>query len=178
MKRAHLHETYPPKAVESATWHLSMIGKPADPKVAKQLLDAIVKDNPNFHPDLDIEDTVHAFFSALHYGSHELKNATLSAHTRSMSAFLEARSATHPRHDPQSTCPPKPDHWQYDPQAPLPKDITPEKAKHLLYAIAEWRGNRPISEWRNSTGFPISGTSAQNWQHYINKLKDRAQRRA
>jgi hypothetical protein len=174
MNRLHLHESYPDQAVEHTKWHLTMLGKDPTRKTAIEILDAIVRNNPNFRQDLDITDTVHAFFSAVHYGSHELKNATLSAHARSMSNFLEARSSTHAHHDYQSPCPPKPESWQYDPQEPLPSDISPERAMRLLYALAEWRKGNTINEWRMSDGTPLKMGAIVNWQHYVNKLKARA----
>jgi len=174
MTRLQLHESYPPEAIEHTKWHLTMIGKSNERKNAVEILDAIVRNNPNFQQDLDITDTVYAFFSAIHYGSHELKNATLSSHARSMSAYLEARSATYARHDYQSTCPPKPENWQYDPDEPLPFDITSERAQGLLFGLTQWRNGNTIGEWRDQYGAPLKHIAIVNWEHYISKLKQRA----
>ena len=61
MKRIHLQAIYPDKAIESIKWHLSMIGKPADTTTIYHILDQLVRNNPNFHSDYDIEDTLDAF---------------------------------------------------------------------------------------------------------------------
>lgn len=174
MNRIHLHESYPDQAIEHTKWHLTMIGKAPERKAAIEILDAIVRNNPNFNQNLDITDTVHAFFSAIHYGSHEIKSATLSAHARSMSAYLDARSATYTRQDYQSPCPPKPDTWKYNPDEPLPFDITSERAQGLLFGLAQWRNGNTIGEWRDQYGAPLKHIAMVHWEHYIGKLKQRA----
>lgn len=163
MKRSQLHESYPDQAIEDTKWHLSMIGKASERRAAIEILDAIVRNNPNFLMDLHIEDTVKAFFSAIHYGSHELKSATLSAHARSMSAFLEARSITQrPATTGSASCPEKPYDWRYDKDAPLPRDITKDKAYELLHILKDVYG----SDVQRILRSPY-------WQHYIDKLKSR-----
>lgn len=178
MKRHQLYDAYPTEAIESTKWHLTMLGKPNENKLVAELLEALVRHNPSFHGDLNIEDTIKAFYSAIHYGSHELKNATLSAHTRSLNAFLEARTSSHRPQPVNSDAPQKPDNWKYDPNEPLPTDITPERAYGLLFQLAQWRKGKTLEDWRNSLGEALKPLSMANWQHYIDKLKDRAKSRA
>jgi hypothetical protein len=135
--------------------------------------DELVKENE------DIAEVVNAFYSSVHYGSTELRSSTLMAHTRSFNSWLEGRATIRPKEQATTSgaAPPKPDNWQYDPNEPLPADITPERATHLLFALAQWRGTN-VAEWRGKDHKIIPVGSADGWQHYINKLKDRAKKRA
>jgi hypothetical protein len=161
MKKYQLGPEYSKEAIDSTKKHLKMIGKDATSKESTELLDVIVRNNPNF-PNYDsIEDIVEGFFSAVHYGSHELKNASLLAHTRSFGEWIKNRSTIRPV-EKQEKKSGKPDDWQYDPNEPLPGYITREKARELLYTIHEVYGN----EIHRVTNSP-------NFVHYVNKLKHR-----
>jgi hypothetical protein len=179
MKRSQLYGDFDKDTYDHTKNHLRMMGKDATTTDAKALLEAIVRNNPRFPENEDIAEVVNAFYSSVHYGSTELRSSTLMAHTRSFNAWLEGRATIRPKEQPitSGAAPPKPDNWQYDPNEPLPADITPERATHLLFALAQWRGTN-VAEWRGKDHKIIPVGSADGWQHYINKLKDRAKKRA
>ena len=160
MKRIHLQAIYPDKAIESIKWHLSMIGKPADTTTIYHILDQLVRNNPNFHNDYEIEETLDAFFKAIHYGSLELRNFTISAHTRLLNVYLNDRYKNKGSSDEVRS--EKPDTWVYDPDEPLPESITRDKAKELLNLIAKLYHNDMQRV-----------TDSNNFMHYVNKLKAR-----
>lgn len=160
MKRIHLQAIYPDKAIEAARWHLSMIGKPAEHNTIIHLLDQLVRNNPNFSIDYDIDEVIDAFFKAIHYGSLELRNFTISAHTRLLNVYLNDRfKHTNTSDEIRSE---KPDTWRYDPNEPLPTYIDRGKAKELLELIAKLYTNDMERV-----------TNSSNFMHYINKLKAR-----
>lgn len=137
-----------------------MIGKPADHTTINHILDQLVRHNPNFHSDYDIEETLDAFFKAIHYGSLELRNFTISAHTRLLNVYLNDRYKHKGSTDEVRS--EKPDTWVYDPDESLPPSITREKAKKLLNLIAKLYDNDMDRVTRSN-----------NFMHYVNKLKAR-----
>jgi hypothetical protein len=172
MKRYYLANDYSKEATDIARKHLKMIGKDATSKEAVDLLDVIVRNNPNFPAYDEIEEIVDAFFKAIHYGSHELKNASLLAHSRSFTDWIKNRTSINPISQ-QANSSEKPNTWKYNPDEPLPSDIDSAKARNLLITLANWRGS-DINEWRTKHFELIPVGTADGWMHYINKLKARA----
>lgn len=132
MKRGHLIE-FTPEAHKIVRWHLSMIGKPTEAEITEQVLNAIVRNNPQFDHYLDIEETLQAFFNAVHYGSLELKSLTLSAHCKGLNEFIKMRKTSRPNAGIQKGD--KPEGWQYDPSEKLPPDITKQRATNVLKTL-------------------------------------------
>jgi hypothetical protein len=161
MKRYQLGNEYSKETIDATKAHLKMIGKDATTKESNELLDILVRNNPNFPKYDSIEDIIGGFFQAIHYGSHELKNATLLAHSRSFSDWIKNRATITPVDRPTDRSG-KPDNWVYDPDEPLPAEINRAKAKELLHIIHNVYGN-DTQRILNS----------DNFMHYIDKLKAR-----
>jgi hypothetical protein len=152
---------FTPKSIDLTKNHLKMLGKEPDSKMAIELLNALVKYNPNFPRQESAEVILDAFYNAIHYGSLELRNSTLVAHTRAFSEWIKGRTNIRPVQNYESV-PPKPDDWKYDPNEPLPPEITKEKAKQLLDIIAKlYEGD--MKRLLNN----------KNFMHYTDKLKER-----
>jgi hypothetical protein len=161
MKKYQLGNEYSKEALEIAKKHLKMIGKDASAKESAELLDVLVRANKNFPYNEQIEEIMDAFFSAIHYGSHELKNATLLAHTRSFGEWIKNRSTIMPVSNEQDKSG-KPEDWKYNPNEQLPKEIDRQKAKELLKIIHDVYGS-DTQRVLNSN----------NFMDYIEKLKAR-----
>lgn len=147
MKRQHLVE-FTPEAHKIVRWHLSMIGKPTEAEITEQVLNAIVRNNPQFEGYLDIEETLQAFFNAIHYGSLELKNLTLSAHCRALNDFIRITKRGAGMREGQKG--EKPEGWTYNPEEPLPDEITKQRALDVLNTIKRVSPN--IFDPYNKTG--------------------------
>jgi hypothetical protein len=152
---------FTPKSIDLTKNHLKMLGKEPDGKMAIELLNALVKYNPNFPRQESADVILDAFYNAIHYGSLELRNSTLVAHTRAFSEWIKGRTNIRPVQNYHSV-PPKPDNWQYDPNEPLPPEITKKKAKQLMDIIAKLYEGELDRVINNS-----------NFMHYVNKLKAR-----
>lgn len=161
MKKYQLSEYYSKEAIDTTKNHLKMMGKDDSSNEATMLLDALVRNNPNFPNYETIEDIMSAFFNAIHYGSHELKSASLLAHTKSFGEWIKNRQTIRPVSKPENKGG-KPDDWVYNPDEPLPVYITKAKARELMGIIQS-----------------IYGTDSQrvmnsdNFMHYIEKLRAR-----
>jgi len=169
MKRSQLYDDYDKPSYEATRNHLRMMGKDATSADAKALMDAVVRSNPRFPDNEDISECLSAFFASVHYGSTELRSSTLLAHTRSFNGWLEGRATIRPKEQQvtHGTAPPKPDHWRYDPNEPLPHEITPSKARELMQILVQVYGIKSPRDASRLMDNP-------NWQHYIEKLKSRA----
>jgi hypothetical protein len=161
VKKYQLGENYSKEAIDATKNHLRMMGKDVNTQEATTLLDAIVRNNPNFPTYETIEDMVSGFYNAVHYGSHELKSATLLAHTKSFGEWTKNRQTIRPvtKEDNKGG---KPDDWKYNPDEPLPVDITAQRARDLLFTIHSIYGT-DTKRVMNS----------DNFMHYIDKLKMR-----
>ena len=180
MKRRNIDYKNPPTdMIAHYRRHFSAMGKAIETVEIQQYVREMICDNPEFPEHDDATDVIASFLQSVKYGSADLKGFNIMAHTRSLNAWLGQRTAYAPKEQATTSgaAPPKPDNWRYDPDEPLPDDITPERATHLLYALAEWRGTN-VAEWRGKDYKIIPVGSADGWQHYINKLKDRAKKRA
>ena len=161
MKKYQLTDSYTKETIDTTKNHLRMMGKDDSTNEATMLLDALVRNNPNFPNYETIQELMSAFFNAIHYGSHELKSASLLAHTRSFAEWIKNRQTIRPVSKPENKGG-KPDDWVYDPNEPLPAYINRAKARELLDIIHR-----------------IYGTDTQrvlnsdNFMHYIDKLKER-----
>lgn len=152
--------------------HLRMLGKDEDREHAKQLLTALVKDNPKFPDNEEADFLLESFFSAVHYGSVEMRSSTLIAHTRAFTNWLDSRfsmnsSQTH-RISSEST---QTEKATYDPSAPLDASITKERAKAVMQNLVDVYGIKSQKDAERLMNIP-------NWEHYVSKLKDRAAGRA
>jgi hypothetical protein len=143
-------------------YHFRVLGKYVTVHEKKLLFDLLVADNVNFPEHEHMEVVLKAFFSALHYGSVELKGTNTRAHAMAFTEWLRARTSMRTATPEHSSCPPKPDNWQYDPNEPLPADISKAKAKQLMDIIAKLYEGELDRVINNS-----------NFMHYVNKLKAR-----
>jgi hypothetical protein len=178
MKRRYIDYKNPPTdMIGHYRRHFSAMGKSIETVEICQYVREMVCDNPEFPEHDDATDIIASFLQSVKYGSADLKGFNIMAHTRALNAWLGQRTAYAPKEQPttRGTAPPKPDNWQYDPNEPLPADITPERATHLLFALAEWRGGN-LDQWKHKTVEVLPVGSAVGWAHYINKLKARAKK--
>jgi hypothetical protein len=173
MKRSQLYGDFDKDTYDHTKNHLRMMGKDATTTDAKALLEAIVRNNPRFPEHEDIAEVVSAFYSSVHYGSTELRSSTLMAHTRSFNSWLEGRATIRPKDQPitSGAAPPKADNWRYEPDEPLPSEITPTKAKELMHTLVSVYGIKSPKDASRLMDNP-------NWSHYIEKLKARAHKLA
>jgi hypothetical protein len=154
-------------------WHFQILGKDISDAEKKLFYQVLVVDNASFPENEHIEVVLKAFFSAIHYGSAELKGTNIRSHSVLLNEWLKYRSTIRPS---GALSPAKKDtveQFTYDPDEPLPDEVTQERAIHLLKALAGWRGSQ-LDDWRNGIVKPLPVGSADNWRIYINKLKQRA----
>jgi hypothetical protein len=154
-------------------WHYQILGKEITDADKKLFFEVIVQNNHNFPRHEHIELVLKAFFSAIHYGSVELKGTNVRSHAITFNEWIKGRETIRPVSKSQANPNEKPDDWEYDPDEPLPIDITKEKAISLLNALATWRGSN-LEDWRYKQILPLPVGSANGWNHYIQKLKARA----
>jgi hypothetical protein len=169
------HNTYLTLDIEAVIdWHFQILGKDITDAERKLFFQVLVTDNPLFPTNEHIEVVLKAFFSAIHYGNAELKGTNIRSHSILINEWLKHRSTIRPANKPQSNkLSGKPDDWVYDPDEPLPIEITKDKAVYLLNALAAWRGGK-LEDWRHKVIQPLPVGSAEGWSHYIGKLKERA----
>jgi hypothetical protein len=155
------------------------MGKPIETREIYQYVREMICDNPNFPESDQAIDIIASFFESVKYGNADLKGINIMAHTRSLNAWLANRTAYRPTDQPTTTgaSAPKPEHWRYDPNEPLPSEITPQRALDLLNQLARWRGTS-LDQWRHKTFEALPIGSVEGWTHYINKLKARAKQLA
>jgi hypothetical protein len=154
------YSAYNASLIESVKKHFMMMGRQVEDKDVTMLLDALVRNNPNFPGNEDVEEVINAFISAIHYGSLDLRNATIFAHTRAFSEWVKYRVVSTVSEAPTRSM--KPENWSYDKEEPLPSDITKEKAKELLNTIAKlYQGDMDRV------------FKSENFMCYVNKLKNR-----
>jgi hypothetical protein len=152
-------------------WHYQILGKEITDQEMKVFFQVIVADNPLFPTNEHIEVVLKAFFSAIHYGNAELKGTNIRSHSVLINEWLKNRSTIRPVAKSENRSG-KPDDWVYDPNEPLPADITKDRAVYLLNALARWRGSS-LEDWRYKMIQPLPIGTANGWKHYIDKLKAR-----
>lgn len=143
-------------------WHFQILGKEINQSDLELMFQVLVRDNPNFPTNEYVEVILKDFFSAIHYGSTELKGVNIKSHATALSEWLKNRRSMSLPAANNQTIQGKPDNWRYDPDLPLPKEITRQKAKELLETIAKIYSGDMDRVFNN-----------QNFMHYVNKLKAR-----